>query len=119
MSNPPIDLPSKMLNLTIPDKPELYRSYMSFLEHGGLFAATDETFEMGEEVLLVLNLPQTNEPRYLRTSVTWINSRLTSSGQPKGVGLAFGTDETSIDTKKVIEDMLPGLLLNERPTYTL
>ena len=115
----PTDLPGKMLHLTIPDKPELYRSYLSFFKHGGLFVPTEDGFDMGEEVLLVVNLPDHNEPKYLRTQVGWINSTATAIGQAKGIGLAFGKDPIAVETKQAIEDLLPGLLLNERPTYTL
>lgn len=117
--NTPDALPGKMLNLTIPDKPELYRSYLSFLKHGGLFVPSNDTFAIGDEVLLVANLPEHNEPKYLRTTVAWINLTNTTAGQPQGVGLAFGDDQASIETKQAIEDLLPGLRLNERPTYTL
>jgi len=119
MAEAPANLPGKMLNLTIPDKPELYRSYMSFLQHGGLFAPTTDTFEMGEELLLIVNLPEFNEAKYLRTTVVWINTATTSNGQPQGIGLAFGKDEDSITVKQSIEDILPGLMLSERTTYTL
>lgn len=115
----PMDLPGKMLNFNIPEKPELYRCYMSFLKHGGLFVPTSDQFKMGEEVLLIVNLPEHNEPKYLRTSVAWINATSSASGQPKGIGLAFSSDQICIDTKEAIEDLLPGLMLNERPTYTL
>lgn len=119
MANAPANLPGKMLNLSIPDKPELYRSYMSFLQFGGLFAPTQDQFQMGDEVLLALNLPGLNEPKFLRTHVAWINSSDTADGQPKGIGMAFGSDADSIEVKRLIEDLLPGLLLNEYPTYTL
>lgn len=119
MAEKQLNLPGKMLNLTIPDKPELYRSYMSFLQHGGLFAPTTDQFQMGDEVLLALNLPEFNEPKFLRTHIVWINDTLTADGQPQGIGLAFGNDEDSISVKQAIEDLLPGVLLNERPTYTL
>lgn len=115
----PKDLPGKMINLTIPDRPELYRSYMAFLKHGGLFVRTNDKFRIGDEVLLVVNLPDIRDPKYLRTKVTWINHTSTSTGQPQGVGLAFGDDQVSIETKTLIEDLLPGFKLNERPTYTL
>lgn len=115
----PADLPGKMINFTIPDKPELYRSYMSFLKHGGLFVPTTDSFNMDDEVLLIVNLPEHNEPKYLRTTVCWINSTNTTAGQPQGIGLALGTDQVSIETKQAIEDLLPGLKLNERTTYTL
>ena len=113
------DLPGKLLNLTIPDKTELYRSYLSFFKHGGLFVPTEDRFNMGEEVLLVVNLPEHNEPKYLRTQVGWINRTASATGQAKGIGLAFGKDAVAVETKQAIEDLLPGLLLNDRPTYTL
>lgn len=119
MATQPMDLPGKMLNYTITEKPELYRCYMSFLKHGGLFVPTADVFHMGEEVLLIVNLPEHNEPRYLRTSVAWLNSTSSASGQPKGIGLAFSNDQICIETKQAIEDLLPGMVLNERPTYTL
>ncbi len=119
MAETPNNIPGKMLNLIIPDKPALYRSYMGFLQHGGLFAPTNDKFQMGDEVLLAANLPEFNEPKFLRTSVVWINSAPTSTGQPKGVGLAFGKDEESVAIKQAIEELLPGLLLSERTTYTL
>lgn len=113
------DLPGKMINLTIPDKPELYRSYLSFLQNGGLFVPSGDTFVMGEEVLLVANLPGFHEPKYLRTQVAWINHTSTTSGQPQGVGLAFGDDPVAVEVKNAVEDLLPGLKLSNRPTYTL
>jgi type IV pilus assembly protein PilZ len=119
MAETSTNIPGKMINLIIPDKPALYRSYMGFLQYGGLFAPTNDKFQMGEEVLLAANLPEFNEPKFLRTKVVWINSATTSTGQPQGVGLAFGKDEESIGVKQAIEDLLPGLLLSERTTYTL
>ncbi|MCP2040207.1 type IV pilus assembly protein PilZ [Neisseria sp. HSC-16F19] len=113
------DLPGKMINLTIPDKPELYRSYLSFLQHGGLFVPSNDSFTMGDEVLLIANLPGFQEPKYLRTKVAWINHAATTSGQPQGVGLAFGDDQVAIEVKEAVEDLLPGLKLSDRPTYTL
>ena len=41
------------------------------------------------------------------------------SGRPKGVGLAFGSDESGLKAKKLFEAVLAGLLHNERPTYTM
>ena len=119
MAETQTNIPGKMINLIIPDKPALYRSYMGFLKYGGLFAPTTDKFKMGEEVLLAANLPEFNEPKYLRTNVVWINSATTATGQPQGIGLAFGKDEDSVAVKQAIEDLLPGLLLSERTTHTL
>lgn len=119
MAETDINLPDKILNLVIPDKPSLYRSYMSFLHNGGLFAPTTDIFHMGEEVLLAANLPEFNEPKYLRTKVVWINTASTSTGQPQGIGLAFGKDEECVAVKQAIEELLPGFALSERTTYTI
>ena len=48
--------PDRILQLRLESKPIIYASYMSFLEHGGVFLPTDDHFKMGEEVLLVLEL---------------------------------------------------------------
>ena len=48
--------PGRMLQLRLESKPVIYASYMSFLEYGGVFLPTDDKFDMGEEILLVLEL---------------------------------------------------------------
>lgn len=113
--------PGRMMSLRLESKPVIYASYMSFLEHGGVFLPTDDKFKMGEEVLLVLELvaPGKTEKLPLKTNVCWINLNPSASGTPKGIGLAFGNDEQSIKAKNIFEAILTGLLHNERPTYTL
>ena len=41
-----IPIPAKMMNLHIPDRQSLYNCYMPFLEHGGLFIATNDKFSL-------------------------------------------------------------------------
>ena len=111
--------PGRMMQLRLESKPIIYASYMSFLEFGGVFMPSNDKFKMGEEVLLVLELvgPASTEKLFIKTKVCWINA--TPSGRPKGVGLAFGSDEPGLKAKKLFEAVLAGLLHNERPTYTM
>ena len=113
--------PGRMLQLRLESKPIIYASYMSFLEFGGVFMPTSDAFKMGEEVLLVLELvgPAKTEKMFIKTNVCWINANPSASGRPKGVGLAFGNDESGLKAKAQFEAILTGLLHNERPTYTL
>lgn len=113
--------PGRMMSLRLESKPIIYASYMSFVEHGGVFLPTDDEFEMDEEVLLVLELvgPGKTEKIFIKTNVCWINSNPSASGRPRGVGLAFSNDENGLKAKSIIEAILTGLLQNERPTYTL
>lgn len=112
---------AKMLSLRLESKPIIYASYMSFTEFGGVFVPTEEKFEMGSEVMLMLELvgPAQTEKMLLRTNVCWINSNPSAGGRPKGIGLAFTRDEAGIKARDIIEAILTGLLHNERATYTL
>ena len=114
-------VPGRMLQLRLESKPVIYASYMSFLEYGGVFLPTDDKFDMGEEILLVLELVGLGktEKIFIKTNVCWINANPSASGRPKGIGLAFGSDESGLKAKTIFENILSGLLHNERPTYTL
>lgn len=113
--------PGRMLQLRLENKPAIYSSYMSFLEYGGVFLPTDDSFTMAEEVLLVLELvgPGRTDKLFIKANVCWINANPSASGRPKGVGLAFGSDESGLKAKAIFEAILSGLLNNERATYTL
>ena len=113
--------PDRILQLRLESKPIIYASYMSFLEYGGVFLPRADKFDMGEEVLLVLELvgPSKTEKLFIKTNVCWINANPSASGRPKGIGLAFGSDESGLKAKTIFENILSGLLHNERPTYTL
>ena len=113
--------PDRILQLRLESKPVIYASYMSFLEYGGVFLPTNDKFDMGEEILLVLELVGLGktEKIFIKTNVCWINANPSASGRPKGIGLAFGSDESGLKAKTIFENILSGLLHNERPTYTL
>ena len=114
-----IPIPAKMMNLHIPDRQSLYNCYMPFLEHGGLFIATNDKFSLGDEVLLALSLGNSQEKKFLRTNVAWINFAISTAVRPKGIGVAFGKDEICINTKNMIEKQLGTALKSERATFTL
>ncbi|SSY80402.1 PilZ domain-containing protein [Alysiella crassa] len=120
MSEAPKAAP-KMLSLRLESKPIIYASYMSFVEYGGVFLPTNDTFQMGEQVMLMLELIGASDPKkfLLPTTVCWINSNPSAAGRPKGIGLAFGSDEQGIKAKNEFEAILSGLLNNERATYTM
>ena len=113
--------PGRMLQLRLESKPVIYASYMSFLEYGGVFLPTDDKFDMGEEILLVLELAGlgNTEKIFIKAKVCWINANPSASGRPKGIGLAFDSDDSGLKAKTIFENVLSGLLHNERPTYTL
>lgn len=117
--NLPDDAPGRILIISLKDKPSAYYSYMPFFEQGGFFVSTADAFEMGEEVLLVMELLDYPETFFLRTRVGWLNPSRTSNGQPQGIGLVLGDDESAVACRQYIEEQLPGLLHSDRATYTM
>lgn len=117
----PASAPGRMLQLRLESKPIIYMSYMSFLEYGGVFLPSNDKFTMGEEVLLVLELvgPARTDKLFIKSNVCWINANPSASGRPKGIGLAFSSDDSGVKAKALFEAILSGLLTNERATYTL
>lgn len=112
------DIPAKMMALQLKEKTALYNCYMPFLENGGLFVPTDDVFSLGDDILLALEIG--NHPkRFLPTQVAWINPARTSANRPKGIGLAFSTHESCLQTKALIENELGSALRSDRATFTL
>lgn len=111
------NIPVKMMSLKLQEMSLLYKSYMPFLEYGGLFVQTDDVLSIGEDILLaveILNYPKL----FLPTQVAWINPERTSS-KPKGVGLAFTKHENCLKLKDQIEVELGSVLGSGKPTFTM
>ena len=92
---------------------------MSALAPAGRRRAVVVTRRTELEELLERHATRGQAEFFLRTRVVWINLSRTTNGQPQGVGLAFGDDETGIKCKNYIEDQLPGLVHTDRATYTM
>ena len=106
-----------VMSLAIRDKKTLYASYMPFLKNGGLFIPTDKTFELGDEVFLLLSLMEETERFPVTGKVVWITPR-TTPGRQMGIGIQFsGID--GVDVQQKIETYLAGTLKSDRPTNTL
>ena len=111
--------PGKMVQVNLVDRNSIYNTYMSFLNTGGGFIASEDTFAMGDEVLLVLEVGEAADRFPLKTTVCWINPVRGSTTRPRGVGLAFDNGDTAKQARHYIENSLAGLLDLPRPTYTI
>ena len=112
-------VPGKMVQVALADRTSIYHAYVSFLTHGGVFIASDDTFAIGDEVLLVLEVGEAADRFPLKTTVCWINPVRGSTTRPRGVGLAFDNGDTAKQARHYIENSLAGLLDLPRPTYTI
>ena len=74
---------------------------------------------MGDELYVLLTLPDDPQRYAIAGIVAWITPANTHSGRAQGVGIRFPSDANSANVKRKIEALLGPLLLSERPNQTL
>ena len=109
---------NKVLSLSIKDKSSLYASYMPFVENGGIFIPSEQTFELGEEVFMLVNLVEDNEKIPLSGSVVWITPKGAQNNKTAGVGVQFNSLDKGA-TRNKIEKLLAGALSSDRKNHTM
>lgn len=107
-----------VISLAIKDKAMLHSSFMSFVKSGGIFIPTERSFELGDEVFLLLTLLEDPERFAITGKVVWINYRTTPGGWQVGVGIQFGGAD-SVRLQKKIEALLAGYTRADQPTNTM
>jgi type IV pilus assembly protein PilZ len=106
-----------ILSLTIKDKAVLYSAYMPFLENGGLFVPTNKSYDIGDEVFMLLTLMDEPDKIPIAGKVVWITPRGAQSNRTAGIGVQFSEQDAAANAK--IENHLAGSLNSERPTHTM
>ena len=96
----------------------LHSSYMPFVKGGGIFIPTEKTFELGDEVFLLLTILDDPERFAITGKVVWINYRTTPGGRQMGVGIQFSGVEGASLQKKV-EAQLAGYIRADQLTNTM
>lgn len=107
-----------ILNLAIRDKSALYSAYMPFIRNGGLFIPTNNSYQLGDEVFVLLQLPDSTEKLPVAAKVTWVTPRSTSRTRAPGIGIQFSEQDKG-ETQRRIEALLGSSLRADRPTHTL
>ncbi len=107
-----------VLSLSIKEKAALYAAYMPYLTTGGIFVPTSRSYQLGDEVYLILTLMDDPTKTPVAGKVVWISPSGGGSRQP-GIGVQFPSDESGISARKKIEDVLGSALKSARPTHTI
>ncbi len=108
---------NNILKLNISTKQELLKMYIQQFKYGGLFISGESSHKLGDELFLILNLPDNMEPLAVKGIVNWV-SPAAAVGYPTGIGVQFHHDKAGVDVKSKIELMLGGLLQNQVNGYT-
>ncbi|MGQ4659747.1 PilZ domain-containing protein [Lysobacter sp. F6437] len=108
-----------ILSLAVKDKASLYNAYMPYLRHGGIFVPTPKRYFLGDEVFLLLTLPESSERLPVAGKVVWVTPAGAQGNRPAGVGVQFGDGAEGENVKGKIEALLAGTLGSERATHTM
>ncbi|MSR09776.1 MAG: pilus assembly protein PilZ [Gammaproteobacteria bacterium] len=107
-----------LLTLTIRDKSALYLAYMPFIRNGGLFIPTSNSYRIGDEVFMLLNMMGEDEKIPVAGRVIWVTHTGAQGKRTAGIGVQFGAQDGGA-TQKKIENYLAGVLGGGKPTHTM
>ena len=107
-----------ILSLTIKDKSALYAAYMPFIKGGGLFIPTKKSYQIGDEVFMLLTLMNETEKLPVAGKIVWITPPGAQSNRAAGIGVQFSDQDDGVARNK-IEGYLAGALESDRPTHTM
>ncbi|HYQ72061.1 MAG TPA: PilZ domain-containing protein [Gammaproteobacteria bacterium] len=107
-----------ILSLTIKDKSALYAAYMPFIKGGGLFIPTKKSYQIGDEVFMLLTLMDESEKLPVAGKIVWITPAGAQGNRAAGIGVQFSDQDDGVARNK-IEGYLAGALGSDRPTHTM
>ena len=108
---------SGIRSLSIKSKDDLYSAYMPFVNNGGLFIATQKSYKLGDEVVILLSLMDEPEKILVTGKVIWVTPKGAQGNRTAGIGIQF-SDDNPVPLNK-IETHLAGAIESDRPTHTM
>ena len=108
-----------VIQLVFREKGALYAAYMPLFGEGGLFVPTTREYKLGDDIYLLLSLPEDPQRYPVAGKVGWITPANASGGRTQGVGVRFPTDDKSRALKLKIEEILGTSISSSKPTQTI
>ncbi len=108
-----------VIQLVFREKGALYAAYIPLFAEGGIFVPTSREYKLGDDVYLLLTLPEDPQRYPVAGKVGWITPANASGGRTQGVGVRFPTDDKTKVLKARIEEMLGTMLQSAKPTQTI
>lgn len=108
-----------VMQLAIKEKAALHAAYIPFFTDGGIFVPTTHDYRLGEDVYVLLTLPEDTQRYPVAGRVAWITPARAGGNRAQGIGIHFPKDEKSRLLKLKIEEILGTMLGADRPTQTL
>ena len=108
-----------VIQLAIKEKSALYAAYIPLFEEGGIFIPTAREYKLGDDIYVLLSLPQDPQRYPVAGKVAWVTPPKAAGSRTQGVGIQFPKDEKSRLLKLKIEEILGAHLGSDRPTQTI
>lgn len=108
-----------VIQLVFREKGALYAAYIPLFADGGLFVPTTRDYKLGEDIYLLLSLPDDPQRYPVAGKVGWITPANASGGRTQGVGVRFPSDEKTRNLKLRIEELLGTSIQSAKPTQTI
>lgn len=108
-----------VIQLAIKEKAALYAAYIPIFAEGGVFIPTSREYALGDDVYVLLSLPEDMQRYPVAGKVAWVTPARAAGGRTQGVGIMFPRDEKSRALKLKIEEILGAHLASDRPTQTI
>ena len=108
-----------VIQLSIKEKGALYAAYIPIFTEGGIFVPSSKSYRLGQDVYVLLTLPDDAQRYPIAGKVAWITPPHATGARTQGIGIRFPNDEKSVLLKKRIEEILGAHLGSDRPTQTV
>lgn len=118
-SPPPVTPRPSVIQLAIKEKSALYAAYIPLFSDGGIFIPTTRDYKLGDDVYVLLSLPDDAQRYPVAGKVAWVTPDKAANSRTQGVGVKFPNDPKSQALKFKIEEILGAHLASDRATQTL
>jgi type IV pilus assembly protein PilZ len=108
-----------VIQLAIKERSALYAAYIPLFTEGGIFIPTPRDYRLGDDVYVLLSLPDDPQRYPVAGKVGWVTPAKAANNRTQGVGIQFPKDEKSRALKLKIEEILGAHLGSDRPTQTI
>ena len=117
--NAPLTPRPSVIQLAIKEKAALYAAYIPMFADGGIFIPSAREHRLGDDVYVLITLPDDPQRYPIAGKVAWITPARASGNRTQGVGVRFPNDEKSAQLKVKIEQILGASLGSDRATQTI
>jgi type IV pilus assembly protein PilZ len=108
-----------ILSLAVKDKQALFQAYMPYIKQSGVFVPTPRRYFIGDEVFLLMTLPDSTERLPVAGKVVWVTPAGAQGNRLAGIGVQFADSPEGEAVKNKIEVLLAGILTSDKATHTM